>query len=318
MRDRTVLTCMLAAIAVVIVGLVKPEPMNPLSSAKSAESRFYTYKTHNPLHYDVVVLGDSRALRAVAPDAMHAALPGLRIFNCAYNAGGLNREIYEFGSHYLDTSSNDLAIVLAVTPLTLTAWKSSNGQFREALHMPADAVFLNMHAPGLVRFFSPLQMSDAVGLILKVPPKTYYYQTFHDDGWIASHKAPVDTTEAPRLYGETLKGSTIDRSLIRDMADQIEAWRREGVRVFAFRPPTQASMAALEDSMLSFDENELAADVVAAGGVWLPFAAGGYDSYDGSHLEEESARAFSRDLAQAMASRWTLAAEMKPQIQASR
>jgi len=303
-HDRMVQTCLLAAALVVLVGLVKPTPRDPLRAAEPRESRFYLHKGFNDDVFDVVVLGDSRALRGVAPGEMTTELDSLRIFNFAFNAGGLNPEMYRAGERLLDPHSVHPAIVLAVTPLTLLDWKAANGQYNEVMSTPRDEIFVKKHFPSVVEFFAPLQPADVVTRVFHIPPLFRYYQEFHRSGWIESHKEPADTTEALGAYAESLAGSRVDSDLVAAMEDQVRQWTGEGIAVFAFRPPTQVSMERLEDELLDFHEGELARRIEAAGGRWLDFPARGYRTYDGSHLVAESAREFSRDLARAMERAW--------------
>jgi hypothetical protein len=300
MPSRLAVTVLAAAALLAAAGLYAPESRNPLLAARAEESAFYLQKTHRPDRHDILILGDSRALRGLAPQEMARALPGRDIFNFAYNAGGLNPEIYAAADRRL-AATGPRAVVLGVTPLCLLDWKSANGQYREVLHAPRDQVFLALRAPAVAEFFEPVQPGDLIATLLDIPPRSNYRQHFYPDGWIASGKSPADTTEAPRDYRRTLAGSRVDPALVNDLAAQVRAWTDAGVRVFALRLPTTAAMVALEDSLLGFDQAALAARIEAAGGHWLDCPDPQYHSYDGSHLEADSARLLSRRVGEAMA-----------------
>jgi hypothetical protein len=298
--DRTWLALLFAAPLVLCGSWVKPVPPNPLERDRTDEARFYMVKTHGDQRCDVIVLGDSRVLRDVSPQELSRSLPGQRIFNFAYNAGGLNAQMYAAASSRLDPAARSPRVLIGVTPLSLMAAKSQNEQYKEVLHKPRDERWLLLHAPSLLRWFQPVRPADIVRSALKVPPRSRYHQEFHDDGWIGSLKEPEDPTDALRVYEAELTGQSIDPALVRELLEQTRAWTRAGVRVSGFRPPTTDEVEALEDRLLGFDEAGLAAAFTAAGGTWLDFPNQPYQTYDGSHLRHDSAVAFSRDLGAAL------------------
>ncbi|MFO7655221.1 MAG: hypothetical protein R6X25_15585 [Candidatus Krumholzibacteriia bacterium] len=301
MRDRMVQTCLLAAVVIVVVGLIGPTPRDPYRAARPAESSFYIHKVHTAGSYDVVVLGDSRTLNAVAPAELAAVLGDIRVFNFAYQSGGLNPEIYAAGERRLDPDSPRPTMVLGVSPLTLLAERANNTQYRLHRDKPRDEVLLKQHFPEVAQFFAPIEPGDIIGRLFNLRPKVMYYQEFHDDGWIAARLVPPDTARAMEPLAADLAGMKIDDQLVAALVAQTHQWHREGITVFAFRPPAQSWAKALEDSLLGFDEAALARAVQSAGGIWLEFSPAAYPTYDGSHLDHESARKFSRDLASKMA-----------------
>jgi hypothetical protein len=154
-----------------------------------------------------------------------------------------------------------------------------------------------MHWPGLVRYFQPLTPSAFIGAALRQRDAPRTLQTFHDDGWIESERTLPNPEEALAVYAKRLRDTSVDAGLIDALVDQTRRWSERGIRVFVFRPPTTDAVVALEDRMTGFDEPALARRVEDAGGRWLRFGNDGYRTYDGSHLDRESARRFSRDLA---------------------
>lgn len=299
--ERTVTALLIAAPLVLLGGRVLPVAPNPLDRDRTDEARFYMVKTHGRQQADVVVIGDSRALRGVSPAEVASAQPGSRVFNFAFNAGGLNAEMYAAATARLDPQSRRPLVVIAATPLALMTAKARNGQYHELLHKPRDERWLLLHAPGLLRWFQPTRPSELLRPLIGIQPHSRYFQEFHDDGWIASCREPQDPAYALRLYAAELAGQSTDPELVRELLDQIRAWRRAGVRVVGFRPPTTDATEVIENRELGFDEAALAAQFTAAGGVWLDFP-NTYASYDGSHLRGDAAVAFSRDLAAALRS----------------
>ena len=78
--DRTVRTLILAILGIVLFGIFRPASPDPLDDGRARENWFYLYKTHHVGKYELVVVGDSRALRGIAPEEMATELPGMRVF----------------------------------------------------------------------------------------------------------------------------------------------------------------------------------------------------------------------------------------------
>lgn len=300
--DRTLLALLLAAPLCVAGNRVIPESPDPLERDRTDEARFYMVKTMGRQRCDVVVLGDSRSLRDVAPQELSASLPGTRILNFAYNAGGLNPEMYAAATARLAADARAPMVLIGVTPLSLMRVKAGNAQYHEVLHKPRDERWMLLHFPELTRWLQSVQPAELVRPLLGFAPHSYYHQEFHDDGWIGSLKEPEVPDEALVVYTAQMTGQALEATLVEALLSQTRAWTTAGVRVVAFRPPTTDVLEALENRLLDFDESELAAQFTAAGGVWLDFPNDPYRTYDGSHMKRESAIAFSRDLGAALAS----------------
>ena len=92
-RERILTTLIAAATLLLLFGVVKPLSPDPVENSTTTKTWFFINKTHQAANYDLVVVGDSRALRGVAPSIMRETLSEMRIFNFAFHAGGLNPEI---------------------------------------------------------------------------------------------------------------------------------------------------------------------------------------------------------------------------------
>lgn len=301
LRERFFVTIILGGGLSCLLSWLLPAPTNLLFAMETQSYRFYLQKTHLRTDPDLIVIGDSRTLRGVSPSAMAEPLPQLRIFNFAYNAGGLNREMYADAEERLNPDGRVRAVLIGVTPLALYDAKSRNTQYREFLDKPADDIYIKLRFPAVVDFLQPRRPSDIVSAFLDIEPHTYYEQEFHVDGWIGSNRRPPAPREAFVLYRSELAGRSMSKELIADLVEQTREWTSRGIRVFACRPPTSLEMEALEDSLTGFDERGLAESIQAAGGIWLPVAKDKYETYDGSHLRREEAQEFSRDLAALLA-----------------
>lgn len=116
-----------------------------------------------------------------------------------------------------------------------------------------------------------------------------YYQEFYpDQGWVASWKVPSDSTKALQVYVRHFTDNSVDSMLVKNLINRVNKWVKKGIKVYTFRPPT-TSAVVLENRMSDFDENAFIESFEKVGGQWIHIPVAGFVSYDGNHLEKESA-----------------------------
>ena len=257
-------------------------------------NRYWVVKTQIQKNYDIVLLGDSRVYRGISPATMVQSMPGVRILNFAYSSGGLNQYMYAEADSKLDPNSSRKAIIIGLSPAALTEFSSNNAAYMAEKTRSIDYIVSNYLFPGAQDFISPLnnKISDYYQLTKKMKD---YYQEFYDDGWVASWTIPEDRS-ALTSYKEVFKTRKVSTELVQQFTDQTAFWRENHITVFAFRMPTDPQMVILENKSSGFDENHISKQFEKNGGIWLDFSNETYHSYDGSHLDKDSAVKFSQDL----------------------
>jgi hypothetical protein len=302
-KDRTFIVLLLALLLFLAAAEVRPRPLavtvlplsyNPVQEINPASRRFWVLKAQAPTRFDMLLMGDSRIYRGLSPAAMQSVLAGARILNYGFSGGGLNPEMYAAAQARLDPLSSRKAIVLGVSPLTLTPRAEANEHFLQEMGRPPETLFLYQSSQPLVTLFEPIQPSETNP---PSPGGEGYYLEFHDDGWVASWTIPERTDSALSSYYDIFRGTRVEERLVQALLDQTRKWTRAGIRVYAFRPPASAAMVALEDRMSGFDEASFARRFEEAGGTWFSIPLALYHSYDGSHLIKQSAVQLSLDLA---------------------
>jgi hypothetical protein len=250
----------------------------------------------------MLILGDSRAFRGVSPTAMHTVLPNLKIVNFAYLLGGLNPLMYKEAERRLDPASSSKTLVLAVTPHSLTPAAAANQHFLEERNRPREDIYQRVYLHWFMELFNPLTPGEILDAILdkQTKPAEMYFQEPHDDGWVASWVVPEDASKQLRFYREIFTKERVSADLVHALVEQTRRWTASGIRVYGVRPPTTEEMVSLEDTMSGFDEQDFVRQFTDAGGIWLTFASDRYHTYDGSHLNKESALRFSMDLGKAI------------------
>jgi hypothetical protein len=230
---------------------------------------------------------------------MEQSMQGVRILNFGYSGGGLNQYMYEEADNKLDPNSSRKAIIIGISPFALLESSSNNDTYITEKTRSIDYIVSYYLFPGAENFISPINKilsNYLLGNISKANIRKYY-QEFYDNGWIASSATPDDPTLLLASYTSTFQTSKVSTELIKQLTDQTAAWRENHIKVFAFRMPTDPQMIILENKYSGFDEKHISKLFVKDGGIWLDFSNNTYHSYDGSHLDKDSAVKFSQDLA---------------------
>ena len=298
-KDRTSGALILSALLILAAAAFKRAPASLEDHTEIENRRFWIIKAHSPRKFDVMIMGDSRIYRGISPAAMGTELPQLRILNFGFSSGGLNREIYSLAEERLDKKSNLKIIVLGITPYSLTPLTEDNRHYWTERKRPWEEVLQFQYIDPFLEIFqptSPLEILRGLGGT-KVRPKQGYYHTFYDDGWIASTKIPEDPREEIPPYREIYAKNRVSPRLIDDLIRQTQVWSKNGILVFGLLFPTSKEMEDLEKERSGLDAGALADRFRSAGGIWLTFEGDRYHSYDGSHLDRDSAVRFSIALA---------------------
>jgi hypothetical protein len=326
LRERILLFALVFATLIFLVGMRRTVGETGAIEEKAELSRLWRQKITWRACADVVIAGDSRIYRGVSPAAMHVALDETRILNFGFSGAGYSAEYIEATEQVLDPAGRGRRIVLGITPYSLTRSACRSNGFVAELLRPGDVreEFEQFLVGFGGRWTQPMPLNwSAVAAELRFieKPRTKqrkqkerYISEPHDDGWVASTKDP----ETPNYYVEPmtrlLQSNPTDGGVLSELLRAVSRWRRGGILVYAFRPPTTTEMVTAENDAGGFNEEAFVAAFEAAGGRWLNMDQTAYHSYDGSHLTRDAAERLSRDLAKAIrgAEAGELAAERPP------
>jgi len=287
-----IITLVMASVLIGLLSFVLPK-----NKEKYLRDRFWTQKTFAPEKYEIVVMGDSRVYRGVSPEIMERNLPGMKVLNFGYSNGGLNAEMFSAAEGKLSKKGQRKVIVLGVSPNCLTAFTQKNEQFRQERMRPREDVFERLYLNGILYQFSATSPEGIRDLMKNQQSSSYYLNEYHSNGYVESEKFPVDTMEAIPSYTDDFANYKVEKQYLNGLIHQVKTWSDSGICVVGFRPPVSMPMRALEDSMGLYNEAAISVLFRKAGGHWLDLKANGYKTYDGSHLNQESAIKLSEDLA---------------------
>lgn len=285
--------CLMAGMILVFGGIKvwvlehAPKGLRPLPGS------FWMNKTHTRERFDIVLIGDSRLYRGVAPSVMRSVFPNMKILNFGYSSAGMSGQLLESGEEKLDSGGQKI-IVLGLTPYSLTASAALNEHFKGFKR----AIYWPFKIPFLTTIVAPHETVWVITYLLGSKISDYF-QIPHPDGWIESDRPSVNFDEALKEYKHKFSKERISVEVQNEMLEQVRVWGRKGIKVFGFRPPASKSMEDLEDKLSGYDEARIKDLFLDSGGLWIDFPDRYfYETYDGSHLKAQSAQKLSLALAQ--------------------
>lgn len=288
-------------ILTVLVALLISNVRDEMDTEEIRKNRYWVAKSHSSKQYPVLFAGDSRVFRGISPAHFSQEIKGYESYNFAYWSNGMGPVYLEGLEKKLDKGSDLKMIVLGVSPHSLTPNAAKCAHYLYETGRSREQVLQNLYLSPLQEMFAPFRAPDLVnGLLGKSKPVNYRI-TYHPDGWVESYWLQPDTTYSTRFYEGIFTENQVSEEVIRGFLDFVERWNSMGIYVAGFRPPTSEAIRTLEKGRGGFDEAEFVKQFEAAGGIWIPLDNGAYQTFDGNHLEHESAMRLSAELGRRLA-----------------
>jgi len=292
-RDRTLLTFLVSAVLIILMGTLrpdKPEGMYP--------TRYWATKITWENCADMVIAGDSRSLMAVSPEELEKVFPGTEILNYAFGANWYSEKYLQALEELLYPNSKNKRIFVGISPHALTH-RTNSGHFLEMTKRSKQNIYIERQFAAILEFFEPMSFRDAFyGLFPNLAP-TRTRKYFYPDGFVAVHKNPLELNELKR-YRKLFEKRQVSEIVIKNITDFTSKWTNEGIIVYGFLVPSCKEMAEMEKNISGFNEEKFKTVFKQAGGIWIDFDQTAYSSFDGSHLQDEGAYRFSKDLAKSV------------------
>jgi len=261
------------------------------------KNRHWTIKSRNTQTYDIVFGGDSRVFRGISPAHFAAELEGRSAYNYAYWANGYGKDYMEGIERRIDRSSPLQMIVLGITPHSLTRKTARSPHYHYEIGRAGKSVVQTVYLSWLEEYFAPygiIELSEKLLGISKTQNKRILY---HDNGWVETWWVQPDTMNAAKSYRTLFEGDPVSEEVIEGLMVFVEKWSSHGIQVVGFRPPASYTIRQFEEIRGGFSESAVRNRFLEAGGIWIDVNPGDYQTYDGSHLDHNSAMQFSADLA---------------------
>jgi hypothetical protein len=268
------------------------------------KNRYWVIKTRNTETYPVVFGGDSRVFRGISPEDFSSEFGGIESYNFAYWANGYGKDYLEGLERKIDTSAEVQMIILGLTPHSLTEKTAESPHYHWELIRAKRSAVETIYFSTIQEIFAPYRINDLLKRILGKSKPDNYRITYHPNGWVESYWIVPDTSHSARFYKDLFEGDPVSEEVIRNLLEFVERWTRHGIHVVAFRPPTSHTIRHYEHERGGFNEAEFVQRFRDAGGIWIDIDPDDYQTFDGSHLEHQSARRISADLGRQLRERF--------------
>jgi hypothetical protein len=227
--------------------------------------------------------------------------------NFGYDGGGVSPEMIRLATGKLAPNGGRI-LVVGVTAYALTEDAFRSDSYHEIANAEPQVIPVSLQQAlprGLQLMFSPEATMRAFTGTFE-PGGTgepLLIVTAPDHGWLGARLSPPNRTAAFRTYRHRfISGKRVSARVVDAFLGAVRAAVARGVTVYGLRPPATPEMHTLEETEGQFDVESVKRRFSAAGGRWLEVdPPEEFESYDGSHLEVESARRMSIQLARAIA-----------------
>jgi hypothetical protein len=246
---------------------------------------------------DLVIAGDSRSQAAFVPEILAEQL-GCRVLNFAQSSRRLHGRYFDAVERVLDEKGGRPTLILGVSAYSLSRNSQEYTDEADTLD-PVDRWAL-LHMDRVTNAIRPLYKWDVVKLLHRdtLPRRVGYH---HEDGWVTIERIPRDEAAELDIYRRYFDDEKVDASLVAGLLERVRQWHARGVRVIAVRSPSSDAMLELEDRMSGLDVASLAGELQAAGADWISVPRSSWPTEDGGHLTADAARAFTSEVASAVA-----------------
>lgn len=271
---------------VTVLKLTLPQPYINLTS----EQEYWIKKTFSKNLKNIVIGGDSRVYRGISPATLikSTELP-LSAINLGYSSGSFSKEYLQFMHDRLDSNSNTRVMVLGITPNSLLKSQLSNNHLKSVQNKSSSEIFHGMHYAKFLKHFSPYTVYELLD-----DSSNAYTIDYRPDGFAASNNYNGDFDLTHYLYWDGYKKETVQEEQINNLVNHLSIFKKEGIQIFAYVPPTTQKMREIENQMSGLDMNKLQQKLESIGVHWIDINLENYTSYDGSHLFSESAERLSK------------------------
>lgn len=274
-----------SVLGIVFVAFAKPTP----KSDKAEKNRFWIVKVFGDKRFDLLFAGDSRIYRGVNPDLVTQG-QALSALNYGFSAGVFSNFYLTNLEQKLNKTGENRIIVLGTTPSSLCIHQDKQAEHLKTIQKtsPATVKLTTTIPPKYFSLFEPLRVTELLYAIRK--PKEGYAEKFHDNGWVESSRFPEAIQEGLNSYKDFFKHNRFSPQRLDTLCNFVRKWKEQGVKVYAFRPPSSKAMEAVENEMSGYVEADVRQKLEAAGAVWISLPEQlTFKSYDSSHLYGESA-----------------------------
>jgi hypothetical protein len=255
---------------------------SPRVEQNLAEESFWINKAHHQKKHDVIIMGDSRALRGINPKELNKVED---VYNFSFRSA-------TFTNNYLDHASKLLnkggVILVALTPHSFTTSRNANEHFYEYKNQSIDKVFVKKNKI-LHRLFSPFRDQK-----FNKNKDHQFNKVFLSNGHVSTDRQGEHFKEGLDVYREIFSKHKFNMTMFKSFLNYAI---KLDLKLVFFRMPSCEEMENIENNLGDFDEGKVTGLVRNNGFIWIDFKEKhSFNTYDASHLRPGSAKRFSHIL----------------------
>ena len=288
---KVIFTLLLALIACLGIGISFSVPDN-----EELLKQMFAKKFHSNKEYRLLVAGDSRVYRGISTNIIGKEL-NMESLNLGFSSAGFNKTMFDLIDKKLKNEPGNI-IILGISPFSLTDHGIGNGHIKRIGNLKTEEVIEYLYLSLIMNLFVPADPIILWDIIFKKEPilNNYVQKVNVDEGWVGSGYLKPNQYRALKSYKKIMTGTQISEKTIEGLYNKIRDWVSEGYLVYGYTPPSSADIEELERHYVSFNDYDIAKGFIEAGGKWI-LLKDNYSSYDGSHLDSESAVKLSYEIA---------------------
>lgn len=288
-----VLLC--GAVVIAVLNLVIFLRSDGVRKAAALRNEFWQKKIQPDRRYNMVITGDSRAYRGVAPHVLKREL-GIEVFNCGFSSGGHNRTVFRHLEKILYKQKDvPRAVLFVFSPLSLSESSRTNEHFHFLLQEGQGASWEKY----VVEMLFQVEIRKRFKRLGK-NKKSPGTEVMHEEGWIEGFRKKDKKLfeKGMELYDKKYVNNTFSPRSLKEVTMQTALWKKENIAVFGFWVPSCPEMEAFEIARSGCDMNKVKEEFSKAGGIWLDVNDRlNYNAYDASHLSSAEALRLTEDIA---------------------
>ena len=220
----------------------------------------------------------------------------MKVLNFAFSNGGLNPIMFDAAEEKLAQNDKPKVIVMGISANAISGYSAGNQQYVQELNRPREEIFERIYFNPLRYWFSATSPEKLKNHFSETKETAFYRNKYFMNGYVESEKFPADTMEAIPSYTKDFTNYKVTPENLSDLFKQVKKWTDSGIIVTGFTPPVSQSMQMLEDTLGMFDEALIKTGFEKASGHWIELNPAKYKTYDGSHLNIESAQKLSNEI----------------------
>ncbi|MCF6365178.1 MAG: hypothetical protein L3J35_03155 [Bacteroidales bacterium] len=285
-------------IITIIVSLIFASAVAIITDNKiddEAYKALFVHKVRTSEKYDIIIAGDSRIYRGISSKIIGGKLKSSAI-NLGFSSGGHSNLLFDLIDKRINLNSKEKIIILGITPLSLSKKASENGHIKRILKKKKEEILEYKYLFPVKNFFAPTSPAQIRKNLTEKGFNKYHQEFYIEDGWVASWYDSPFPYHALESYKKTFSETEISREVINNLYLKVKEWKSKGIKVYGFFVPSSINMEELEKNVGKFKPDTFLRGFFNAGGLWINIE-NSYESYDGSHLNKESAIRLSEEVA---------------------